>query len=426
MTDRNANRPGYKRTTAGWIPEEWGAVPLSTAIEGIEAGTSTNGSDGPPCDGALGVLKVSAVTSGTFLPKNAKTVSGSEAARLRTSVKANTVLVNRANGSHDLVGSAVLVMASCPNLFLSDKLWQISVRQNTAQIYFVHAVLSSTRFRQCVIDRSSGGTGMMNIASGVYRQIPIPLPPLPEQNKIAAILSTWDEAIEQTRALIAAAKRRKKALMQQLLAGKQRLPGFKGKWPGKKLTAVTERITDSPASPDGYPVLSITAGTGFVSQADKFSKVIAGRHIEHYILLHQGEFAYNKGNSYRFPQGCAYRLREYEVGLVPDVFYSFRVKSGMIVPEFIEQFFLADLHGVQLRQWVNTGVRNNGLLNLNANDFFNLLVPVPELPEQRAIAAVLSTADEEIKSLEAKGAALERQKKGLLQKLLTGEVRVTP
>ncbi len=142
------------------------------------------------------------------------------------------------------------------------------------------------------------------------------------------------------------------------------------------------------------------------------------------MLLRRGEFSYNKGNSFRYPQGCAYRLCEYEAGLVPDVFFSFRANTEAVVPEFLEQFFLADLHGEQLRRWVNTGVRNNGLLNLNADDFFNLRVSLPDVGEQSAIAAVLATADEDIRFLQTKRAALERQKKGLMQKLLTGEVRV--
>jgi type I restriction enzyme S subunit len=248
---------------------------------------------------------------------------------------------------------------------------------------------------------------------------------LQEQKKIAEILSTWDVAIEKTNGLIAAKKEHKKALMQQLIPGKRRLPGFEGKWQPTRLSAISERITATVESPAGYDVLSITAGAGFVSQADKFSRVIAGKHIENYILLKRGEFSYNKGNSYRFPQGCVYQLNEYDEGLVPDVFYSFRLKPTKAFDGFIRQYFFAGLHNEQLRRLVNTGVRNNGLLNLSATDFFNIKIRLPELAEQRAIADVLTTADREVASLEAKLAALKEQKKGLMQKLLTGEIRVS-
>lgn len=250
------------------------------------------------------------------------------------------------------------------------------------------------------------------------------LPPLPEQQKIAEILSTWGVAVEKAGALIEAKRQQKKALMRQLLAGKRRLPGFDGKWLPKRLSALVERIKETTENPKQYPVLSITAGTGFVSQADKFSRVIAGKHIEKYILLRRGEFAYNKGNSYRFPQGCVYQLHEYDEGLVPSVFYSFRIKTKIVHDAFLKHYFLAGLHNAQLYQWVNTGVRNNGLLNLNAADFFKMRFELPALEEQRAIAAVLDTADKEIALLEEKLEAIRQQKKGLMQRLLTGQVRV--
>jgi len=257
--------------------------------------------------------------------------------------------------------------------------------------YSLYSSETSRYFHGCVV-----GSGYPALNNSDVDHLKIPLPPLPEQNKIAEILSTWDEGIEQTRQLIAAAKRRKKALMQKLLTGKKRLMGFKAKWTPKRLSVITERITNTTEHPENYPVLSITAGTGFVSQADKFSRVIAGKHIENYVLLKRGEFSYNKGNSYRYPQGCVYQLHEYDEGLVPDVFYSFRLNPACAHDGFIKQFFIAGLHNRPLYRCVNTGVRNNGLLNLNASDFFNLEVVLPDLDEQRAIAAVLAAAAEEI------------------------------
>jgi len=265
---------------------------------------------------------------------------------------------------------------------------------------------------------------MLNLSGEILTGLPIPLPPLPEQDKIAEILSTWDDAIEQTRDLITAKKQQKKALMQQLLTGKKRLPGFAGEWETNRLSSLVTRIKETADDPSQYPVLSITAGTGFVSQADKFSRVIAGKHIEKYILLRRGEFSYNKGNSYRYPQGCVYQLHEYDEGLVPSVFYSFRLKPKKIHDAFLKHYFSAGLHNPQLYRWINTGVRNNGLLNLNAADFFNMAIALPQIEEQRAIATVLDTADKEIQSLESKLDALQKQKKGLMQRLLTGQVRV--
>jgi type I restriction enzyme S subunit len=407
MPDRNENRRGYKKTPVGWIPEEWGCHCLGSLVS-IQSGNSPAIYQ-PKRIGRFPFVKVDDLNLCTGVQDRAREYSDVDVGVVPED---STIFAKRgaaiATNKVRLAGAKIVMDSNMMALIPKPSLWPK---------FLFYSIQRENLYR--IADTSP----IPQINNKHLEPYPIPLPPLPEQKKIAEILSTWDEGIEQTRQLIAAAKRRKKALMQQLLTGKKRLPGFGNKWPTKTLFSITERIITSPVSTDGYPVLSITAGTGFVSQEDKFSKVIAGRHIEHYVLLRKGEFSYNKGNSYRYPQGCVYRLQKYDVGLVPDVFYSFRLKAE-INPEFVEQFFHADLHGVQLRRLINTGVRNNGLLNLNASDFFNLKIPFPEMDEQRAIAAVLKTADDEIASLESKLSVLEKQKKGLMQKLLTGEIRV--
>ena len=230
--------------------------------------------------------------------------------------------------------------------------------------------------------------------------------------------------IEKTAALIEAKKRQKRALMQQLLTGRKRLSGFEGEWAMVTLSQICKRLSGTAENPKDYPVLSITAGRGFVSQADKFSRIIAGKQVEKYVILKRGEFSYNKGNSYRYPQGCVYRLSEYEEGLVPNVFYSFRLAEKRADAEFIKQYFLAGFHNRDLYRWINSGVRNNGLLNLNAADFFKLPIQIPSLAEQKEIGEVLRHSDLEIVAIEKKQAALKQQKKSLMQKLLTGQIRV--
>ena len=129
--------------------------------------------------------------------------------------------------------------------------------------------------------------------------------------------------------------------MQQLLTGKRRLPGFEGELRTVHLGDIFERVQRS--IPDGeFPeVLSITAKVGFVSQREKFSKVIAGKNLENYVLIRRGEFSYNKGNSLTYPQGCVFRLKEFDEGAVPSVFYSFCAASEEVCPDFYSHFFSA-------------------------------------------------------------------------------------
>lgn len=421
MTDRNANRPGYKKTGVGWIPKNWRIVPLATVAQ-VRTGVAKGRTEfRKPV--RMPYLRVANVQDGHVQLDEVKEITVEAEEVGRYSLRRGDVLFTE-GGDFDKLGRGCVWSGAIRPCLHQNHVFAVRCKPTKLLPYFLASVASSPVGRRYFALSSKQSTNLASINSTQLNAFSVPLPLLLEQRAISGILSAWDTAIAQSRVLLNAARRRKKGLAQQLLTGKRRLPGFGGEWRRELLSSVAERIEDSPFATSGYPVLSITAGTGFVSQEEKFSKVIAGRHIENYVLLKRGEFAYNKGNSTRYPQGCACRLREYDAGLVPDVFYSFRTKPRSVVAEFVEQFFMAGLHGVQLRGWVNTGVRNNGLLNLNATDFFNLRVPCPPLKEQRAIAAVLGVADDEIRLLEAKCAALERQKRGLMQKLLTGEVRV--
>jgi type I restriction enzyme, S subunit len=171
-------------------------------------------------------------------------------------------------------------------------------------------------------------------------------------------------------------------------------------------------------------VLSITAGKGFVDQRVKFSRVIAGRNIENYVLLRKGEFSYNKGNSDRYPQGCIYRLEEFNEGAVPNVWISFALKSDKHSPLFYKHFFLSGGLNHQLHRIINSGVRNDGLLNLTASNFFTVRVPVPQPEEQKKLGELLEFINQELRLLRTERIALDQQKRGLMQRLLTGKIRV--
>lgn len=247
------------------------------------------------------------------------------------------------------------------------------------------------------------------------------LPPLAEQEKIAEILSTWDKAIEKQIQLIQKLELRKKGLMQQLLTGKKRLPGFTGEWKKVKINQCFFLISETN---DGgsYLPMTISAKSGFVSQKKKFDRVIAGNSIDKYILLRKGDFAYNKGNSNLYEMGCIYQLKE-ESALVPFVYICFRAKE-FVCGDFYQQYFLN--HGLdrQLKRIITSGARGDGLLNVDKTDFFNLEIIYPTLQEQIAIANILSSCDEEIRLEQNKLVSMKEQKKGLMQVLLTGKRRV--
>jgi len=166
--------------------------------------------------------------------------------------------------------------------------------------------------------------------------------------------------IEKTERLIQAKENSLKAQIQRMM-GKEAIDA--NGWPmahlGKLFSEVTRKVGRKELTP-----FSISAGIGFVSQSEKWGKDISGAQYKNYTHLKAGEFSYNKGNSKRYQQGCVYLLKEGEI-CVPNVFISFKARANKdVVPEFFEHYFIADYHARELKRYITSGARSDGLLNL--------------------------------------------------------------
>lgn len=224
--------------------------------------------------------------------------------------------------------------------------------------------------------------------------------------------------------MVSNSQRQKKALAQQLLTGKKRLAVFKKSWEKHRLENLFSRVTtrNTEASTN---VVTISAQHGLIRQEDYFNKTVASETLDNYFLLKKGQFAYNKSYSNGYPMGAIKRLNKYEKGVVTTLYICFEVRDETTCnPEFFEHYFESGLLNNGLSKVANEGGRAHGLLNVKPSDFFGLTVYVPEVDEQKAISAVLTTADQEIQTLQAKLACLKDEKKALMQQLLTGKRRV--
>ena len=276
-------------------------------------------------------------------------------------------------------------------------------------------------------ERQAVGSTIKTIGLPYFKKLKIAVPPYTEQQKIAQILSTWDKAIITTEQLLANSQQQKKALMQQLLTGKKRLLDengvrFTGEWQFKSISQISKRIQRKSDGED-HPILTISSLSGFVRQDERYSRYMAGESVKNYILLKKGEFAYNKGNSKTYEFGCIFDLDSHKSGLVPHVYVCFKLHQGLS-HRYFKYLFEADYLKPQLGALVNTGVRNNGLLNIKPSEFMNTKVPVPSFDEQEQIADVLHASSETINKLQLKLDALKQEKKALMQQLLTGKRRV--
>lgn len=186
-------------------------------------------------------------------------------------------------------------------------------------------------------------------------------------------------------------------------------------WEVRRLADISTRITRKNDGA-GHPVMTISSKRGFILQSDKYSRDMAGQSEERYTLIRKGEFAYNKGNSIMAPQGCVFRL-EHESAVVPFVYYCFSIDRHLD-----DDYALCALRNGtlnrELARAINSGVRNDGLLNLAAEDFFACQVAIPPLAEQRAIAVVLDAMETAIAKTEALIDVLGAAKNAILEECL--------
>lgn len=254
------------------------------------------------------------------------------------------------------------------------------------------------------------------------KNLQIPIPEFNEQEKIADILSLWDEAIETTEKLIKEKEIQKKGLMQELLTGKTRLPGFDGEWEEVKLSDISERVKEKNNGKSNN-VLTISAIDGLINQEKYFSKQIASKNLDNYTYLQKGDFAYNKSYSKGYLMGAIRSLDLYEEGVVSSLYICFRAKEN-VYRDYLNQYFYANMFNHEVFKIAQEGARNHGLLNIGIKDFFGIKLFLPPLSEQITIANILSDADKEIQLLKQLLENRKQEKKGLMQVLLTGIVRV--
>jgi type I restriction enzyme S subunit len=188
----------------------------------------------------------------------------------------------------------------------------------------------------------------------------------------------------------------------------------------KASVPVTERVGERKLTP-----VSISAGIGFVPQAEKFGRDISGNQYQLYTLVNDGDFVYNKGNSLKFPQGCVYQLQGWGQVAAPNVFICFRLKDGYS-DRFFQNCFEQNLHGKHLKRHITSGARSNGLLNISKENFFGVEVPTPTFAEQQKIAECLTSLDELIAAQARKVDALKKHKKGLMQDLFPRKGETQP
>lgn len=329
-------------------------------------------------------------------------------------LKDSDIIINRVNSLAQL-GKAILWERGFGPAVYESNMMRIEPASELLDPKFLIRILLSQAAKKYFRGVAKQAVAQCSINQQDVKKMPILLPPLPEQNKVAKILTAWDRAIGTTEHLLNNSQRQKKALMQQLLSSKQRLPGFSSRWQVVKFgEAFRER------GETGFielPLLSITSEEGVINREDSGRKDTSNADKSKYLRICPGDIGYN---TMRMWQGVS-GLSTLE-GLVSPA-YTVLVPQPGVYPLFAAYLF-------KLPALVHVFYRHSqGLVsdtwNLKYANFSKIQWSIPGFEEQKAIAAVLSSADREIETLQQQLAGLNQEKKVLMQQLLTGKRRVS-
>jgi len=390
---------GYKQTAVGIIPEEWDVTTLGNAVKFLDGkrkplkeSDRANMPGQYPYYGASGIIDY----VNDYIFDEALILLGEDGANI----------VNR----------------STPLAFkVSGKIWvnnhaHVLKPSEIFEIGYLVEFLESIKY-----DKYNTGTAQPKLNKDICTRIPLPLPPLPEQQKIATILTTWDEAIEKTQKLIDQLKQRNKGLAQQLLTGKKRLKGFSGEWKYHSYEKILKRVKRPVVWNDSelYKLISVRRRSGGIF----FRDALYGYQIKVKNLhtAKAGDFLFSK---MQIVHGASALVTpEFDDSKISGSYISVRATNESVLsmeflnwysklPEFYHQTFVSS-YGVHIEK-----------MTFDFDVFLAEKIKLPAVPEQQAIVKVLNQADQELKLYEQKLASFQQQKKGLMQKLLTGEVRV--
>ncbi|MEW6536835.1 MAG: restriction endonuclease subunit S [Candidatus Auribacterota bacterium] len=275
---------------------------------------------------------------------------------------------------------------------------------------YLFLVTQTDRYNWYVSTITKPAVNQASFTTKDLRKYLFPLPPLSEQKAIADLLSTWDEAIEKTERLIQAKEKRFKRLMNDLIY----VPTKEGKWNQiKNKSLFRERKS---TKRDDLPLLSITNGEGVIPREDTNRKDTSNEDKSKYLRICPGDIGYN---TMRMWQGVS-ALSSLE-GIVSPA-YTICIPGEKLWPQFVAYLFKMPFMIHRFFRY-SQGLTSD-TWNLKFHHFSEVKMSLPSIEEQQQIAETLNIAQQEIDLLKQLVEKYKTQKRGLMQKMLTGEWRV--
>jgi type I restriction enzyme S subunit len=277
-----------------------------------------------------------------------------------------------------------------------------------------------------------GGLALQHFNVGAYKKLELLLPSLSEQRSIVDLLAAWNTAIEKTEQLIAAKQRRNEFLSNRLLFGHARFRQRNTKttralhwfsapsdWQVVEIGKVAHEVSALNSNDDGLPVLSCTKYDGLVDSLKYFDKQVFSHDTSKYKMVRRGQFAYATNH---IEEGSIGYQDLVPAGLVSPIYTVFQADAEKIDDGYFYKLLKTEKMRQIFAAQTNASVDRRG--SLRWKEFARIHIPLPPLDEQQEISAVLDEAKREVALLQTQQEALKTQKRGLMQKLLSGQWRV--
>ena len=420
MTNKNNIPAGYKDSAVGIIPQEWEVKYLGDLLARLANGLTYDVSvtSGYP------VSRIETISSGEINYSKVgyvDNVAGCESYKMQKgdilyshiNSLAHVGKVAYYDGKQELYHGMNLLLMRVNDMVDSNYLYAYML---TSQAKHIAQVIAKPAVNQA------------SISINDIRKIKLPVPPMGEQRKIAEILGVWDETIEKQSRLIEKLELRKRALMQRLLTGRTRLPGFTTPWQkiklgeiGKTYNGLTGKSKEDFEDGNAKFIPYINVFSNEKVNIDKLG-VVSVDESEKQNKVQYGDIFFTVSSETPDEVGMASVLLEYIDDTYLNSFcFGYRLNDFETLNPIFASYIL---RGDRFRNYMMVLAQGSTRFNISKNEVMKLRIELPSLPEQKAIAEVLTTADNEIATHRKKLDALRLQKRGLMQQLLTGKTRV--
>lgn len=411
----------------GVIPEQWAVKPLREVL--AKARLGGNYANGDP-ETAFPLMKMGNLARGHFDLTKVQFISPGVATSAEHRLAPGDVLFNTRN-TLDLVGKVAIWHEELPVAYYNSNLLRLEFKPD---------VLCSSEYANLFLNTEASVARLRALATGttsvaaIYTRdllgLPVVVPPACEQRAIAAAMSDVDALLAGLDRLIAKKRDLKQAAMQQLLTGQTRLPGFQGEWEDRTLNEVCwfqegPGVRNTQFTKSGIKllngtnifrgILNMDTTTRFISETEAYGPYTHFMAEDGDIVLASSGITID-----RLHEKVAFVRRENLPFCMNTSTIRFKPITGILCSQFLYQFLTGD----QFKAQIGGVATGSAQLNFGPSHVSRVGMSMPGLPEQIAIAQVLSDMDAELTAFEARRDKTRALKQAMMQELLTGKTRL--